>query len=260
VAVLDKIVYRFISQRRQSGQDTGDLISLLLQVEDEETGRRMSDLQIHDEVMTLLIAGHETSALTLTWAWVLLAQHPEAAETLHAEIDQILQGTPPTLADLPRLPYTEMVVKETLRLYPPAWMILREAIEDVTLGGYRINKRDILMIAPYAVQRDPRFYDDPDCFRPERFAPDESQRPLEKRLPKFTYFPFGGGPRICLGNGFAMLEMQLVIATIAQRYRLDLLSNQPIQPAAQLTLSFADSVPMKVVGVGGGELSRHQPQ
>jgi cytochrome P450 len=190
----------------------------------------------------------------------LLAQHPEAAETLHAEIDQVLQGTPPTLTDLPRLPYTEMVVKETLRLYPPAWMILREAIEDVTLGGYRINKRDILMIAPYAVQRDPRFYDEPDCFRPERFAPDESQRPLEKRLPKFTSFPFGGGPRICLGNGFAMLEMQLVIATIAQRYRLDLLSNQPIQPAAQLTLSFADSVPMKVVGVGGGELSRHQPQ
>lgn len=248
VAVLDEIVYRFIAKRRESGEDTGDLISLLLQVEDEETGERLSDQQIHDEVATLLIAGHETSSLALTWAWVLLAQHPEAAAALHAEVDQVLKGKPPTLADLPQLPYTEMVVKEVLRLYPPSWMILREASQDVVLGGYLIRKKDILMIAPYAVQRDPRFYDDPDSFRPERFEPDDSQRPLEKRLPKFAYFPFGGGPRICLGNGFAMLEMQLVLATVAQRYRLHLLPGQSVKPAARLTLSFSDSVPMQVAG------------
>jgi len=251
VAVLDEIVYRFIAERRHGGQDTGDLISLLLQVEDEETGERMSDLQIHDEVTTLLIAGHETSSLALTWAWVLLAQHPQAAAALHAEVDEVLKGKPPALADLPRLPYTEMVVKETLRLYPPSWMIVREAAQDVTLGGYLIRKNNILMIAPYAVQRDPRFYADPDVFRPERFAPDDWQRSLEKRLPRFAYFPFGGGPRICLGNGFAMLEMQLALATVAQHYRLCLPPGHSVKPAARLTLSFSDSVPMQIVARHG---------
>ena len=247
VAVLTEIVYSFIAERRRTGQDRGDLISLLLQVTDEETGEGMSDQQIHDEVMTLLIVGHETSALALTWAWILLAQYPETAVALQTEVDQVLNGKPPTLADLSRLPYTEMVIKEVLRLYPPAWMILREAVQDVTLGGYLIRKKDILMIAPFVVQRDPRFYDDPDIFQPQRFMVDEGQRPLEKRLPKFAYFPFGGGSRICLGNGFALLEMQLVLATVAQQYRLNLLPGQLVKPVARLTLSFSDSVPMQVI-------------
>jgi cytochrome P450 len=247
VAVLDEIIYRFIAERRLSGREESDLISLLMQVEDDETGERMSDLQVHDEVATLLIAGHETSSLALTWAWFLLARHPEAAAALYAEVDEVLKGKPAELADLPRLPYAEMVIKEVLRLYPPSWMILREAVEDTALGDYQIRNKDILMMAPYVVQRDARFYDDPDSFQPERFAPDDSGRLLEKRLPKLAYFPFGSGPRICLGNGFAMLEMQLVLATIAQRYRLFLVSDQSVEPAARLTLSFSGSIPMRVV-------------
>ncbi len=246
VEVLDEIVYRFIAERQGTGQETADLISQLIQMKDEETGESMSDLQIHDEVMTLLIAGHETSAQALTWAWVLLAQHPEVAAALYDEVDRVLQGRRPTLADLPQLCYTEMVVKEVLRLYPPAWMLLRAAAQDLTLGGYRLNKGDILSITPYVMQRDPRFFDSPDSFRPERFIVDESGRPLEKRLPKFAYFPFGGGPHICLGNAFSMLELKLVLATVVQRYSLRLFPGQIMEPAAKITLSMNGSLPMLV--------------
>lgn len=246
-AVLDEIVHGMIAERRQSGRDTGDLISMFLLSEDEETGERMSDRQVRDEVATLFIAGHETTALTLSWAWVLLARHPEVEARLHAEVDRVLQDQPPSLADLPNLAYTEMIVKETLRLYPPAWMILRQAIDDVELGGYRVQKGEIVMISPYIVQRSPLYYDEPEVFRPERFAPDASGQSLEKRLPRFAYFPFGGGPRICIGNGFAMLEATLALATVAQSFRLELLSGQPVEPAALLTLTFKNSVPMQVV-------------
>jgi cytochrome P450 len=246
-AVLDEIVYRMIAERRRSGADAGDLISMFLLAEDEDTGERMSDRQVRDEVATLFIAGHETTALALCWAWVLLAQHPEAEARLHAEVDRVLGERPPSLADLPNLAYTEMIVKEVLRLYPPAWMILRQANDDVELGGYRVQKGEMVMIAPYVVQRDPRYYDEPETFRPERFAPDASGQSLEKQLPRFAYFPFGGGPRICIGNGFALLEATLVLATVAQSFRLTLTPGQPVEPAALLTLTFKRNVPMQIV-------------
>jgi cytochrome P450 len=246
-AVLDEIVYRMIAERRRSGRDAGDLISMFLFAVDEETGERMSDRQVRDEVATLFIAGHETTALTLGWAWALLARHPEVEARLHTEVDRVLSGRPPSLADLPNLAYTEMIVKETLRLYPPAWMILRQANDDVELGGYRIRRGEIVMSAPYVVQRSPLYYDEPYAFQPERFAPDASNQPLEKRLPRFAYFPFGGGPRICIGNSFAMLEATLALATVAQSFRLTLLPGEPVEPAALLTLTFKNSVPMQVV-------------
>jgi len=246
-AVLDEIVYRMIAERRQSGRDTGDLISMFLLTEDEETGERMSDRQVRDEVATLFIAGHETTALALSWAWVLLARHPEVEARLQAEVDRVLGERSPSLADLPNLAYTEMITKEVLRLYPPAWMIVRQANGDVELGGYRVHKGEMVMIAPYVVQRDPRYYDEPESFRPERFAPDASGQSLEKRLPSFAYFPFGGGPRICIGNGFAMLEATLVLASVAQRFRLKLLPGRPVELAALLTLAFKNSVPMQIV-------------
>jgi cytochrome P450 len=207
----------------------------------------MSDRQVRDEVATLFIAGHETTALALTWAWVLLARHPEAEARLHTEVDRALGQRPPSLADLPNLAYTEMIVKEVLRLYPPAWMILRQANDDVELGGYRVHKGEMVMIAPYVVQRDPRYYEEPEAFRPERFAPDASGQSLEKRLPRFAYFPFGGGPHVCIGNGFAMLEATLVLATVAQSFRLALVSGQTVEPAALLTLTFKNCVPMQIV-------------
>lgn len=249
-AVLDEIVYQMIAERRRSGTDAGDLISMFLRAQDEETGERMSDRQVRDEVMTLFIAGHETTAQALSWAWVLLAQHAEAEARLHAEIDRVLGERPLSLADLPNLAFTEMIVKEVLRLYPPAWMILRQAAGGVELGGHRVQKGEMVMIAPYVVHRDPRYYDEPERFRPERFAPDASGQPLEKRLPHFAYFPFGGGPRICIGNGFAMLEAALVLATVAQRFRLKLLPSRPVEPTALLTLAFKHSVPMQIVARG----------
>lgn len=246
-AVLNEIVYRMIAARRGSGMDNGDLISMFLLAEDEETGERMSDRQVRDEVATLFIAGHETMALALSWAWVLLAQHPQVEARLHAEVDRVLGQRPLSLADLPHLAYTEMIVKEAMRLYPPVWLLIRQAKDDVELGGHRVRPGEMVMIAPYIVHRDPRYYDEPETFRPERFTPDSSGQPLEKRLPRFAYFPFGGGPRICLGNGFAMLEATLVLATIAQTFKLELLPGQRVEPATLLTLTFKNSVPMQVV-------------
>lgn len=247
MAVLDEIVYHMIAERRQSGIDSGDLISMFLLAEDEETGARMSDRQVRDEVATLFIAGHETTALALSWAWVLLAQHPQVEARLHAEVDQVLGQRSPSLADLPNLVYTGMIIKEALRLYPPVWLMVRQATDDVELGGCRVRPGEMIMIAPYVVHRDPRIYDEPEAFRPERFAPDASGQPLEKRLPRFAYFPFGGGPRVCLGNGFAMLEATLVLATIAQTFKLVLLPGQRVEPAALLTLAFTNRVPMQIV-------------
>lgn len=245
-AALDAIVYRFIHEHRVSNADQGDLLSMLMLAEDED-GQRMNDRQLHDEAMTIFIAGHETTALTLTWAFVLLAQHPEAEAKLHAEVDQTLAGRLPTLADLPNLPYTEMVIKETLRLYPPAWFLLRQAVVDLSLGPYCIPKGHQIWIIPYTMQRHPRFYAEPEAFRPQRFSPDETGQDLESRLPKFAYMPFGGGPRICIGNQFALMEARLLLATIAQRYCLELQPGSPIKLKAGPTLGFEDGAPMRVV-------------
>ena len=245
-AALDTIVYRFIQQRRAANADTGDLLSMLMLAEDEN-GQRMTDRQLHDEVMTIFIAGHETTALTLTWAFVLLAQHPAAETRLQAEVDRVLQGRAPTLIDLPSLPFTERVIKETLRLYPPAWLLLRQTLEEIPLGSYHVPKGQQIWISAYIMHRHPHFYDQPEAFRPERFDLDETGQDLETRLPKFAYLPFGGGPRVCIGNAFALLEAQLLLATIVQRYRLIITPDSTIKLRVGPTLGFEAGALMQVV-------------
>ncbi len=215
VQTLDDVIFKLIGERRANGADAGDLLSMLLEAQDEDGGR-MTDRQLRDEVMTLFLAGQETTALALTWTWHLLMQHPEAEARLHAELAEVLDGgeRQPTVADLPRLPYTEMVIKESLRLYPPAWGVGREAVNDCEIGGYPIRRGAQVFMMSWVVHRDPRFYDAPEEFRPERWAGDEA-----RRLPKFAYFPFGGGPRVCIGNAFAMMEAVLCLVTIARRFR-----------------------------------------
>jgi len=245
-ATLDAIVYRIVHERRVSGVDTGDLLSMFMLAEDEE-GQRMSDQQLHDEVMTIFIAGHETTALTLTWALVLLAQHPTVEAKLHAEVEGVLGGRVPTLADLPNLIYTEMIIKETLRLYPPAWLIVRQSLVELPLGPYRVPKGNQLWVSPYTMHRHPRYYDEPDAFWPERFSPECEGTALESRLPKFAYIPFGGGPRICIGNTFALMEARLLLATIVQHYRLALLPDARPKLRAGPTLGFEAGAQMQVI-------------
>jgi cytochrome P450 len=214
VKEVDDVVYGFIAERRASGVDTGDLLSMLLRAQDED-GSVMTDKQLRDEVMTLFLAGHETSALVLTWAWHLLADSAEAEEKLTAELEEVLGGRAPTVEDLPRLRYCEWIVKESMRLYPPAYAVGREAVRDCEIGGYHIPAGRQIFAFQWVVQRDARWYDEPESFRPERWREE-----VASRLPKYAYFPFGGGPRQCIGNAFAMMETVLILATVAQRFRL----------------------------------------
>jgi cytochrome P450 len=209
-------VYRIIAERRASGSDEGDLLSMLLQAQDED-GSQMSDAQLRDEVMTLFLAGHETTALSLSWSWYLLATHPHAEQKFHAELDEVLGGRAPDVSDLPNLKYTEMIAKEAMRLYPPAYAVGREAIEDTEIGGYRVPRKTQLFAFQWVTHRDPRYFERPNEFEPERWAGESIQR-----LPKYAYFPFGGGPRQCIGNYFAMMEVVLMMATIGQRFRFSL--------------------------------------
>ena len=234
---LERIILSIIAQRRKSGEDRGDLLSMLLHAQDEDSGRRMSDQLLRDEVMTLFMAGHETTANTLAWAWLLLARHPEVEAQLHAELDEVLGGRPPTVADLPRLAYTERVVTETLRVYPTVWTLGREATEPVELGGYRIPAGMTIFMPQWVIHRDARWYDDPQAFRPDRWADG-----LMQRIPRYAYFPFGGGPRICIGNNFAMMEATLILATIAQRYRLSLAPDADVKLLPSMTLRPAHGI------------------
>ena len=226
---LDDILYDLIEQRRKAG-GRDDLLSVLLEARDE-SGGRMSDRQLRDEAMTLFLAGHDTTALTLSWCWYLLAQNPQAYDALQAELATVLGGRPPTPADLPRLPYTERVVLETMRLYPAAYMMGRQAVAACELGGYRLPAGATVLMGQWLMHRDPRWYDEPERFLPDRWADG-----LAKRLPKFAYFPFGGGPRVCIGNSFAMMEACLVLASLARRCRFALVPGPPIRPAPAITL------------------------
>ncbi|MDQ5839380.1 MAG: cytochrome P450 [Acidobacteriota bacterium] len=240
VQKIDRFVYRIISERRASGEDTGDLLSMLLRAQDED-GSRMTDRQLRDEVMTLFLAGHETTALALTWAWYLLARNPEAEEKLHAELGEVLGGRAPSVEDLPRLRYCEWVVKETLRLYPPAYAVGREAVRDCEVGGYRIPEGMQVFAFQWAVQRDARWYEEPEAFRPERWREE-----VAARLPKFAYFPFGGGPRQCIGNSFAMMEAVLILAAIARRFRLRLVPGYTVELLPAMSLRPKDGVRVKL--------------
>ncbi len=230
VAQIEKILYRIIGERRASGRDTGDLLSMLLSAQDED-GSRMTDRQLRDEAITLFLAGHETTASTLSWTWWLLAQNPAVEAKLLAELDAVLGDRVPSLDDLPRLAYTGHVITESLRLYPAAWGMARLAVEDHEIAGYPVTKGMGVAMAQWVVHRDPRWYDAPEEFQPERWEDD-----LWKRLPRFAYFPFGGGPRQCIGNAFALMEATLILATVARKFRLRLVANHPVAPLASITL------------------------
>jgi cytochrome P450 len=231
VGTLRQIVFDIIARRRREDRDYGDLLSMLLAVRDEETGASMNDEQLRDEVLTLILAGHETTATALSWTWYLLSQHPEVEYKLNAELDAVLGGRAPTTGDLANLNYTGMVIDEAMRLYPPVWAIGREAIEDDEIMGCRIPKGSNVMASQWLAHRHPAFWENPDVFDPERFS---AQRAAGR--PRYAYFPFGGGPRMCIGNIFALTEAQLVLATVAQRYRLKLAPNHPIELHPLITL------------------------
>lgn len=227
---LDAIIYRMIAERRATGNDKGDLLSLLLQVRDED-GSQMTDQQVRDEAATLLLAGHETTANALTWLWFLLAQHPQTEAKLHEELQTVLGGRLPTLQDIPRLQYTEFVVLESMRLYPPVWGMSRVATETCELGNYSIPVGTTVFMSQWLMHRDPRYFDQPTEFNPDRWRDN-----LLKHLPPCTYFPFGAGSRICIGKAFAMMEAVLLAATIASQFRLRLVSDWPVVLEPSLTL------------------------
>jgi cytochrome P450 len=227
---IEKVLYRIIAEKRASGRNAGDLLSMLLAAQDED-GSRMTDQQLRDEAITLFLAGHETTANTLSWTWWLLAQNPAVEAKLHAELRSVLGGRTPSLDDLPKLVYTNHIITESMRLYPPAWGTARTAVDDHEIAGYSVPKGSGVSFAQWTVHRDARWYDAPEEFRPERWEGD-----LLKRIPRFAYFPFGGGPRQCIGNSFALMEAALVLATIAQQYRFRLVEGHPVVPLASITL------------------------
>ena len=227
---MDEVIYDIIQQRRKSTAVTSDLLTMLLQSEDED-GAQMSDREIRDEVVTLMMAGHETTALALTWTWMLLAQHPEVEEKLHEEIQVVLQGRSPTADDVTHLKYATWIIKESMRLYPPAWGTSRQVIEMVQLGDYTLEPGDTVFLNQWVMHRDPRFFERPEQFNPERW--DDG---FEQRLPRGVYFPFGDGPRSCIGKGFAMMEAVLILVAIAQEFRLTLEPQHLIELQPSVTL------------------------
>lgn len=239
---LDDILFGFIRVRREQNVDKGDLLSILLHARDEDDGSRMTDRQVRDEAMTLFLAGHETTALTLSWTWYLLGQHPHVEEKLLEEWAKVIGDRPPRVEDWPKLRFTEQVILESMRLYPPAYVIGREALADCTVGGYHVPRGTTLLMSQWAVQRDPRFYEDADAFHPERWT-----EAFQKSLPRFAYFPFGGGPRLCVGNQFAMMEMALVLPTIGQRFRFALEPGKTVTPHATFTLRPNPGIPGLIV-------------
>ncbi len=239
---LDGIIYRMINARRAENGDRGDLLSLLLTSQDTEgDGGRMSDEQLRDESMTIFLAGHETTANALTWTWYLLSQHPEVEAKLHAELETVLQGRLPTLADLPRLAYTEMVLAEAMRLYPPAWILGRRTLNDFELGGYTILADTIVLMPQYVMHHNPRYYPDPERFDPERFQP-----AARESRPKFAYFPFGGGPRLCIGESFAWMEGVLLLAVLAQKWQFRLAPGHSVEMQPLITLRPKNGMPMSL--------------
>lgn len=240
LADLDSIVYRIIAERRAASDDRGDLLSILLLARDEN-GEGMTNQQVRDEAITIILAGHETTANLLNWTWMLLAQNPDAEAKLHAELDTVLGGRAPALDDLKRLPYTEMVLKESLRLYPPAYGFSRAAIADTTLGKYPVPRGTVVGIMNYFTHRDPQWWPEPEVFRPERFS-----EANEKTIPRYAYIPFSAGPRVCIGNSFAMMEAHLLLATMASRYRLRLEPGQRVELDPLITLRPKHGLPMRV--------------
>ena len=246
-ARIDATIARLIAERRRA-PGGADLLSLLVSASDTEgDGGGMTDAQVRDEAITIFLAGHETTANALAWTWYLLARNPDAEARLHAEVDAVLGGRSPTAADLPRLPWTEMVLAESMRLFPPAWIIGRRAIEPQEIGGFDVPRGSIVVVSQWVTHRDPRWFPDPERFDPERF-----RASAKEARPRFAYFPFGGGPRVCIGEGFAWMEGILVLAAIARRWRLRLAPDQDIVPAPSITLRPRDGIRMVLERRGSG--------
>ncbi|MEP7074814.1 MAG: cytochrome P450 [Acidobacteriota bacterium] len=231
-AKLNSVIYGIISERRASGEDTGDLLSMLLAARDEETGEAMTDEQIRDEALTLFLAGHETTANAMTWTWYLLSQNLETEARLHAELDSVLVGRVPTMDDLPNLKYTEAVIAESMRLFPPAWAIGRLSTEEHILGEYHLPKKSLVLISPYITHRDGRFWKNPDEFRPERWRTLSVKEASQRNI----YLPFGGGIRRCIGEAFAWTEGLLLLATLARKWKLRMVPEQKIGLQPMITL------------------------
>ncbi|MCA9606977.1 MAG: cytochrome P450 [Myxococcales bacterium] len=241
---IDEVVYRLIRERRPTVdgpiEDTGDLASMLLGAEDDD-GARMSDEQARDEVVTMFIAGHETAANTLGWAFVELSREPAVRAKVEEEVDRVLGGRRPTADDYLALDYTRAFIKETLRRWPPAFTFMRTCVEDTEIGGYAIEKGMDVSMVPYATHRDPRFFEDPETFDPERFLGERGEA-----IDRYAWIPFGGGPRVCVGNAFALMETTLVLATIASRWTLDLEEGQTVVPVPGVTLRPSGPLRMRV--------------
>lgn len=236
--LLDVTINDIIASRRETMDDKGDLLSMLLLSVDDD-GERMTDEQVRDEAMTLFLAGHETTANALTWTFYLLSQHPDILHQLQEEVDRVLGRRRATLEDLKQLTYTEMVINESMRLYPPAWITTRIVVEPMEFDTFTANVDDLLVMSPYLTHRDPALWDNPEQFDPFHFTEE-----AEKSRHKFAYFPFGGGPRVCIGNHFAMMEAQLLLATIVQHYTADLAPNAVVIPQPLVTLRAQNGVPM----------------
>ena len=238
---LDEVVGTIIENRRKSEEDWGDLLSMLMLAEDE-SGERMTDKQLRDEVMTLFLAGHETTANALSWTFWLLSLNPQVEHELAEELARVLGGRPPTISDLPDLPYAERIVKESMRLYPPAWVVGREATAECEVGGYQMAAGTTALMSQWVMHRDPRYHEDP-----QRFDPDRWIAGYEEVLPRFVYFPFGGGSRQCIGASFAMTEARLILATVAQRFEMELAPGQRVEPYPSITLRPKKGIRMTLV-------------
>jgi len=243
VATLDRIVSRIVAERRTSGETRDDLLSMLLEARDEETGEGMTDKQLRDELVTLFLAGHETTAIALTWTFHLLGQNPRAEALLLAEVDEVLGDRDvPGFEDLERMPYARMVAEEALRLYPPAYVFSRRAAAEDQLGPYRMPAGAHIVISPYALHRRPDYWPEPDGFWPERFAPG-----ARNDRPKLAYLPFGGGQRICIGNSFAMMEHAIVLAAAVRHWRLESIPGKEVKTEPRITLRPRGGLPMRLL-------------
>jgi len=239
---VDETVYALIAERRRDGQERGDLLSLLMRARDD-AGEGMTDLELHDELISMIFAGHETVSVCLAWTWYLLSQDAQATKRLRDEVDEVLQGRPPTLGDVRRMQYTWQVLQEALRLYPPIWVLPRTPLEDDEIDGYRLRAgtRTMLFVCPYVTHRHTDFYEDPERFDPDRIAPERTAN-----WHRYQYIPFGGGPRKCLGHEFAMLEMTVIVAMVMQRFHLEFVTGHSVEPVPMVTLRPRYGMPMIV--------------